>query len=299
MPEACAGACMTIAALLGHVRRQLREAGIEPAALEARHLVGALTGTPPEAFLAHPETLVGASDRRRVLDGLASRLAGMPIGRIIGEREFYGRPFLLGPDTLEPRADSEVLVDAVLEIVRREGLGDSPLRLLDVGTGTGCLLLTLLAELPRATGTGVDIAEGALAVARQNARRLGVASRAEFIARDLLAGVDGCFDILISNPPYIRSGDISGLDIEVREHDPPRALDGGPDGLSFYRRIGSSLQRVVPSGWVVFEVGAGMADAVRHEIDALAVLDPDQDWQVWQDIHGHKRCVAFKTLNRV
>ena len=213
----------------------------------------------------------------------------------------YGRDFKLGPATLEPRPDSEVLIEAALELVVQAGWRDVPLRIIDVGTGSGCLLITLLAELPLATGVGVDIAPEALEVAIRNAQDHDVDGRAQFIQRDMLDGVDvdvgGAFDLLLSNPPYIRTADLADLDLEVREYDPVVALDGGGDGMDFYRRIGSNIERVVPDGWMLFEVGAGMADDVCLEIDVFGGDNRRRDWKVWRDLNGHKRCVAAKTLN--
>lgn len=289
---------MVLEALLDHVRARLRDAGMPDAGREARYLIGALIGVAPEVFLGHPETPVSARDSARVFAGLTQRLAGMPVGRIVGRRSFYGRTFRLGPAILEPRPDSEVLIDAVLEVIGPVVEGQQqPLRIIDVGTGSGCLLITLLAELPFASGVGVDIEIEALGVARQNAQDLGVADRAEFVEGDVLDGVDGEFDVLVSNPPYIRTGELAGLDDEVRLHDPLRALDGGADGLDIYRRIGRDVGRVVPRGWMFFEVGAGMAKAVCHEIDQFAVDNQLRNWRVWPDLHGHGRCVAAKTLN--
>ena len=298
MPDAArAQPPVTLGGLLDHVRTSLRVHGIPDPGREARALIGALTDTSSEAFIGRPETPVPELDRERILSGLARRLEGMPIGRIAGRRTFYGRPFSLGPATLEPRSDSEVLVDATLEVIDASGWRDRAIRLIDVGTGSGCLLITLLAELPLATGVGVDIAPEALDIARSNARQIGVADRATFMQGDALAGIDEVFDVLVSNPPYIATDQIAGLDVEVRAHDPRLALDGGTDGLDIYRRIGRDAVRVVPRGWMLFEVGADMADAVCHEIDQFAVKTPLSDWKLWQDLNGHIRCVAAKTLN--
>ena len=301
MPEASArqplGQPMALAALRDEVRTALREAGFTDAGREARALITALLGLAPETFIGRPETPISAADTARVRAGLTQRLGGMPVGRIAGRRSFYDRTFELGPKTLEPRADSEVLIEAVLEVLEACGETGRPLRIIDVGTGSGCLLITLLAELPHATGVGVDIEAETLEVARRNALALGVADRATFVLGDALAGIDETFDVLVSNPPYIRSAEMAGLDIEVRAHDPVRALDGGTDGLDIYRRIAGRVARVVPRGWLFFEIGAGMAEAVRHEIDQFAVDTPLNDWRVWLDLNGHARCVAAKTLN--
>lgn len=297
MPETPVGQTVALAALLAEVRTSLRDGGFSDAGREARHLITTLLDIAPETFLGHPETPISAADTARVRTGLTQRLGGMPVGRIAGRRSFYDRVFEIGPKTLEPRPDSEVLIEAVLEVVGAAGALQHPLRLIDIGTGSGCLLITLLAELPHATGVGVDIEAETLRVARRNAQALGVADRATFRQGDALAGITETFDVLISNPPYIRSDEIAGLDIEVRDHDPVQALDGGPDGLDIYRRIARDVGRVVPRGWLFFEIGAGMAAAVRHEIDEFAVDTALNDWRVWRDLNGYARCVAAKTLN--
>lgn len=288
---------MTLRDLTGQVRRRLMDVGIELAAREARQLIGALANILPEAFIGHPEQMVSGAVCARVFGGLSKRVQGMPLGRVVGSVEFYGRPFELGPAILEPRADSEVLIDAALEIVHNAGLKSLPLRIVDVGTGSGCLLVTLLAELPDASGVGVDISGDSLVVSRKNAQINGVAGRVEFIEGDALGGVAESFDLLISNPPYIRSADIPNLAIEVRAHDPRPALDGGTDGMEIYRRIAAESERVVPDGWMLFEVGAGMAEGVCHEIDRFCQDNRPRTWKVWQDLNGHTRCVAAKTRN--
>jgi release factor glutamine methyltransferase len=223
----------------------------------------------------------------------------MPIGRIVGVRDFYGRPFLLGPAILEPRPDSEVLIDAALEVVRSTWPTLEPLRIIDVGTGSGCLLTTLLSELPNATGTGVDLSSGAIEVAKKNAEILGVADRARFVVGNGLDNINETFDLLVSNPPYLRTEELAGLDVEVKLHDPPLALDGGVDGLDVYRLIGEKISQVVPYGWMLFEVGAGMAATVCHEIDRFSSDGHGYQWRMWQDLNGHQRCVAARTLNDI
>ncbi|HEX9881107.1 MAG TPA: peptide chain release factor N(5)-glutamine methyltransferase, partial [Hyphomicrobium sp.] len=222
---------------------------------------------------------------------LRRRCAREPVSRILGAREFYGRTFKVTPATLDPRPDSETLIEAALEIVDREGWRTRPLRILDVGTGSGCLLVTLLAELPQASGLGGDISAAALAVAADNARAHGVLSRMQVALHDGLDGIDGPFDLLVCNPPYIASAEIAELSPEVRAHDPRHALDGGPDGMAVYRAVMSDLPRVMSHGWVLFEVGAGQADALSRLIcDTLpGVRTP---LQTWKDLGGHVRCVA-------
>src|SRR5262249_44131133 len=148
-----------------------------------------------------------------------------PVSRILGRRDFYGRTFAITSATLDPRPDSEILITATLELVREDGLADKPPRIIDIGTGSGCLLLTLLAELPAATGLGTDISQAALDAARANALAMGLAERAEWLQADALEGVPGGFHIVVTNPPYIRTGEIPELEPEVRSFDPVQALD--------------------------------------------------------------------------
>jgi release factor glutamine methyltransferase len=276
------------------VQRRLGDAGIADAGREARRLVAQVAGVAPEAVIGRPETPLDAACQGAIEAAVEKRIEGMPIGRIVGERAFYGREFGLNEATLEPRADSETVIDAVLEIVAKTGLGDRPLRIIDVGTGTGCLLVTLLAELPLATGLGIDLAPRALVAAQANAERHGVAERADFAISDALEEVSGLFDILVSNPPYIRSDEIAGLDDEVRLHDPVLALDGGLDGLDVYRKIAGRLESVVPHGWAFLEIGAGMRHAVCTAVEEM--VGRRMDWRVWHDLNGLERCVACQTL---
>jgi release factor glutamine methyltransferase len=185
-------------------------------------------------------------------------------------------------------------------VVREERRDRSALRILDVGTGTGCLLLTLLCELPGAAGTGTDISPAALAVARANADRLGVVQRASWLTADVLETVPGDFHVLVSNPPYVRRADIAHLDPEVCNFDPAIALDGGPDGLAFYRRMAPGIARAVPDGWALLEVGFDQADAVASIVsEGIAAADAEvAELRIGRDVAGKRRCVALKTRGR-
>jgi release factor glutamine methyltransferase len=213
------------------------------------------------------------------------------VARITGAREFYGRSFMLGKDTLDPRPDTETLIEAVLDIVREQRWQEKPLKLLDLGTGTGCILVTLLAELPQATGLGTDISPGALAVAAVNARTQRVSSRAAFIAADWLYAISGKFDLILSNPPYIAAGEIAGLTKEVADHDPRLALDGGPDGLEAYRRIATRARdALIEDGCLLVEIGPGQEEDVAT-ILARAGLDPKRS-EGRRDLAGRPRVVV-------
>ena len=284
---------LTLREAIAHLARLLSDAGIEDPARDARYLVLGTLGLSGTDLMRAPERRLSEAEGQRIGAAALRRVAREPVSRILGERGFFGRTFAVTPATLDPRPCTETVIEAVLEIAQAQGWRDAPVRILDIGTGTGALLLTLLAELPRAQGVGTDISDGALATAEANAVRLGLADRAEFLNRDGLDGLDGRFDILVSNPPYIPSGDIAGLDPEVREFDPRTALDGGADGLVFYRAFAAGAQRVVPNGWVFVEVGAGQAEDVARLFSAGGGTDV----RLWHDLGGHARCVAMKTQN--
>lgn len=280
-------------ATVARVTSALRSAGFENADREARWLVESALGLDPISRQVARGMALNPAQQGRIEAVLARRLRHEPLSRIEGERAFYGRPFTITPATLDPRPDSETIIDAVKDLVRDEGWFGRPLRILDIGTGSGCLLVTLLAELEGATGTGTDIDPAALDAARSNALRHGVAARAEWIVARSLQGIRGPFDLVVSNPPYIRSSDIALLDPEVRDFDPHGALDGGVDGLAVYREIAQGLVGVVPRGWVIVEAGAGQAG------DIAAVLRDGAgkraEIRLWKDLGGHTRCVAART----
>ncbi|AMJ63166.1 peptide chain release factor N(5)-glutamine methyltransferase [Bosea sp. PAMC 26642] len=262
---------------------RFRVAGIESAAVDARWLVeAALKDLPEDLHVLDRATL----DR---LDDLAARrLAGEPVWRIVGEREFWGLPFKLSPETLEPRPDSETIVEAALEAL--DPRRDEPLAILDLGTGTGCLLIALLSEYGGARGIGIDMSGQACATARGNAERNGVAARASFRKGNWTEGLDEAFDLVVSNPPYIPAGDIAGLSREVREHDPRLALDGGQDGLDAYRALARGLPGVLsPRGIVVLEIGAGQADDVIAIMNLAGFVHQGGR----HDLGGHLRALIF------
>jgi release factor glutamine methyltransferase len=293
MPEDASAQALTVKEVLRQATVDLNRAGIEGAGNDARRLLSAALGLSGAQILARPERSLSRAEVDGFKCFIARRVAREPVSRILGEREFYGRSFAISPATLDPRADSETLIDATLELVIHEGWQTRPLRILDVGAGSGCLLLTLLAELPGAVGVGTDLSLEALKTARANALRLGLEGRAHFLAGDLLEAVRGTFDILISNPPYVRSSQIAQLEPEVREHDPIAALDGGVDGFSCLRRLIAHADGVVPAGWVVFEAGPGQADRVIKLLAARGL----RTVRVHRDVAGRRRCVAARTRN--
>jgi len=270
--------------------RALRDVGVETPALDARLLLCLATGLTHEALIAHGQEPIAPEEAGRLAGYVTRRLDGEPVSRIKGTRDFYGRDFLIDACTLDPRPDTETLVDAALDMIAQNGWKDRPLKLLDLGTGSGCILLTLLAELPQAEGVGIDVSEGALRVAGENARRLGVAPRARFLAADWLDGVEGQFDLIVSNPPYIPSPEIAGLGREVAVYDPRPALDGGADGLDAYRRIaGGAGPFLAPGGQLLVEIGATQADAVLALLRE-AGFGVDEASVRW-DLGGRPRCI--------
>lgn len=271
----------------------LRGACVETPELDARLLLCHAAGLTPEAYVAVPDTLLNEDDASRFDAMLARRLEGEPVSRIIGTKEFYDRTFAVDRHTLDPRPDTETLIDAVLDTLRREDRREERLRILDLGTGTGCILLTLLAELPFARGVGSDVSAGALDIARRNARELGVGNRASFVAGDWLEPIEGSFDIVLSNPPYIASAEIAGLSREV-SYDPLLSLDGGADGLQAYRRIVSGVGRVLYSGGLVFlEIGKTQGEAVLGLLRDSG-LKIDAGRSVWTDLGGRQRSVGAR-----
>ena len=262
----------------------LRAAGIAAAGLEARLLLEGSLGT----RALDPERALDAAAAATFAGYLQRRAAGEPVWRILGEREFWGLTFRLSPATLEPRPDSETIVEAALaQLGARRG--DS-LSLLDLGTGTGCLLVALLSECPQARGLGVDLSEEACRTAAGNAMLNGVAARASFRKGSWAEGLAGAFDLIVSNPPYIPTAEIATLSTEVREHDPLLALDGGADGLGPYRIFARSLPALLaPGGFIVFEIGAGQ----KNDVVAIMAAGGLELRGSRHDLGGHERALIF------
>ena len=283
-----------MAEAIRRVTRALERAGVESPSRDARLLVAEATGLDAARLIAEPDRSLAQVERRRLADFVEQRCAREPVSRIMGCREFYGRDFAISPAVLDPRPDSETLIETALALAEEEGWRARPIRILDVGTGSGCLLITLLAELSAAGGVGTDLSVEALEVAAYNAARHGVASRARFEVRRSLEGIEEHFDMVVCNPPYISSQEIAMLAPEVRDHDPRAALDGGADGLNVYREVIPALSRVVPSGWVLFEVDAAQADAVAELLTTISGLQGSTGIRSASDLGGHVRCVAAK-----
>jgi len=249
---------------IDEVARRLAAAGIAEARREARLLAGKAAGLDSATAIAHPERKLSPEEIERLAGYARRREAREPISRILGWREFWSLRFALGPETLDPRPDSETLVAAALESARSVSITRAkPLSVVDLGTGSGCLLLALLSELPNAQGLGIDISRGALATAAANAGSLGLASRARFQWGDWGSGVKERFDLILCNPPYIPAGEVAGLAPEVAKFDPILALSGGADGLDVYRRLSRELPPLLSQGGrAIVEIGVGQGAPV-------------------------------------
>jgi release factor glutamine methyltransferase len=294
MGEFAPGPAATLAKASAAAARLLRQGGIGTPDLDARLLLCDATGLSHEAYVAQGGEVLHPEAAARFAASIDRRLRGEPVSRILGCREFYGRPFRIDANTLDPRPDTETLVEAALQVVDREGWRERPLRLLDLGTGSGCILITLLAELPMAIGVGVDVSLPALALGRDNARALGVGQRASFVASDWLDAVSGNFDLVVANPPYIATADIGGLAREVAAHDPLPALDGGHDGLDAYRRILPRLRQLLQKGAIVlFETGADQTEAVQGLLGDAGLKAAQGEW-LWRDLAARPRVVGAR-----
>jgi release factor glutamine methyltransferase len=281
-----------------HARRALaarfKAAGIDSAELDARLLVGAALRLDLTGLITSADRVL-VSDESVYLESLAKRrLNGEPVARILGQKEFWGLPLKLSAATLVPRPDTETVVELALEIVRASSLRTK--RIADIGTGTGAILLALLHELPDAFGVGTDISLDALATGRRNAADLGLASRAGFIACNYAAALNGPFELIVSNPPYIPTRAVAGLAIEVRDFDPLAALDGGADGLDAYRAlIPQAADSLAPGGALVVEGGQGQAPQIEALMTAadLSVHYPPK-----ADLAGIPRAISGLKMPR-
>jgi len=264
---------------------RLQAAGVEGPRRDARLLLARVLGVNIEAILAHPEQPLTPPQCAAFEALVARRTEREPLSRILGEREFWGLSLRISAATLDPRPDSETLVEAVLERLPTRSEACS---ILDLGTGSGCLLLALLMELPHATGLGVDFDPAAIETARGNAQRLGLAGRARFAAGNWGEAVSGGWKAIVSNPPYITESAIDSLAPEVALYEPRRALDGGSDGLSAYRSLAPQLRRLLaPDGVAVLEIGEGQAASVEDLLAAAGLVS----WGRRRDLAGFDRCV--------
>ncbi|WP_319774275.1 peptide chain release factor N(5)-glutamine methyltransferase [Breoghania sp.] len=282
----------TLGAAYRRMRNALREAGFETPDLDARLLAADVVGIAANRIVLEEDRRLNAEEVCRLNAHLAARLSHRPVGRILGKREFWGLEFSLSPETLEPRPDTETLVETALDLVAAQALASAPLRILDLGTGTGAILISLLHELPHAWGLASDIQPGALETARRNAIANGVDGRAAFVCMSWMDAVDGPWDLIVSNPPYIRSAVIDDLDEDVRAHDPMLALDGGEDGLAPYRiLVQQGFEALSGEGAaLILEIGFDQG----REVSDLCRLAGFANVMIRQDLAGCDRVVVAR-----
>lgn len=286
----------TVEAARRALTAQFESAGIESASLDSRLLIGHIFGLDLTGLITSAQRQLTENESKRLEDATRRRLAGEPVARIVGEKEFWGLPLKLSAATLVPRPDTETVVELALELLRADGATNRPLRIADLGTGSGAILLALLSELPMAQGFGTDISEQALQTATDNAAGVGLAARTTFIACDYASELSGPFDLIVSNPPYIRAADIADLAVEVREHDPRAALDGGADGFDAYRALIPQAAGLLPPGGIlIVEAGEGQSGLING-LMTLAGLVPTGAPKA--DLGGIPRAVAARKMPR-
>jgi release factor glutamine methyltransferase len=279
-----------LGALYREARERLIEAGIENAALDARLLVEHFTGASRTDAVADPGREIGAEAVKAVREAVSRRIAHEPVHRILGRREFYGLDLALSPATLEPRPDTETLVELCLPFLEEKAAAGHGCRILDLGAGTGAIALALLFRIPEATALGVDISAEALETALSNADVSGMKDRYDGMMSDWFEAVNGDFTLIVSNPPYIRALEIAALPPEVRDHDPVRALDGGPDGLDAYRRIAAGANRhLEEDGRVAVEIGFDQRRDVTGIFEACGFAEERSA----KDLGGNERALMF------
>ena len=280
----------TLADALADARRHFAAAGIVDAGGDARVLVAGLLGLSSTDLITGGGRVLTGEEQARIEDAVARRVAREPVHRILGHRAFLNLDLLLSPETLEPRPDTEILVETLLPFARKMVAERGACRILDLGTGTGAICLALLDLVPGATGVGADVSAGALETARRNAHVNGVADRFETVESDWFSAVGGAFDIIVSNPPYIVRSVMETLEDEVRLHDPALALDGGPDGLDAYRVIAAgAAEHLRDGGLVAFEIGHDQKD----QVTAIMAAEGFARIDAVRDLGGNDRALVF------
>lgn len=276
----------TIAALLQDARKALFDADIELSALDARLLFQAASGLTHEELIAEPNLVLADDKISKFKNFIERRLNHEPVTRIMGMREFYGRTFQVSPAVLDPRADTETIIELTLQLLDAE-----PKRILDLGTGSGAIAVTLLAERLNWSGIAVDLSADAIEIAKTNTNSIGVAQRLAFHNAAWFNGIAEKFDLIVSNPPYIPHLEIFELVLEVQNYDPHISLDGGNDGLEAYRAIASgAADHLNAKGLVILEIGAGQSADVTEIFVGHGFELTDQKY----DLGGHLRALAFK-----
>lgn len=274
------------------MRAAFRAAGLDTADLDARLLAAKVMEIEPHQLVTGGDVPLTSDQSQRLTQATWERVNGMPVHRILGAREFYGLRLGLSPATLEPRPDTETLIDAVLPFIRSTVMVKGSCHIVDLGIGTGAIGLALLAECPEAQCLGVDVSADAVATALENARSLGLLARYTALTGDWLSGIEAQFDLIVSNPPYIPTAHLACLSREVIDHDPVLALDGGPDGLSAYRTIAAQARdRLEHGGLLALEIGAGQ----RVSVAALFLACGFELAGVIADLGGVDRVLLFKS----
>jgi release factor glutamine methyltransferase len=293
--------------LLAEAEAELRNQGIATPRLDAEALLAHTLATDRAHLFMRLSSLLTHAEQEAFQRNLERRARREPLAYITGEREFWSRNFRVAPDVLIPRPETEVLVETTLRLVAQSTVGDpqspipnpqSPIRVVDVGTGSGCIAISLAKELPATELWAIDVSETALAIALANARRHDVEKRIRFLQSDLFSAIsenEQSFDLIVSNPPYVVHSDLAVLQPEVRDWEPREALDGGKDGLGFYRRlVKESLAYLRPGGWLVMELGAGQGPAVTRLIQAQSNFQESfrvQDYAGLERVIAARRCV--------
>jgi release factor glutamine methyltransferase len=286
----------TVRECLAEAASRLAAAGCDEAQVDARRLICATLRAQPASLIADPDRRLAPDELATFTAMIHRRLAREPVSRILGTRDFYGRTFEISPAVLDPRPDTETIVEVALSLLAAAG-AKSP-RILDIGTGSGAILLTLLAEMPEATGLGIDVSEAALAMAEKNALALGLTGRARLERGDLYAALPANYDLWVSNPPYIPTQEIATLDPEVEKFDPVLALDGGTDGLDAYRAIVAAAVSprdvALRPRWVVLEAGAGQSAEIVDLAAGFGADPKSEQISLHRDLGGHVRCVVLQ-----
>jgi release factor glutamine methyltransferase len=279
---------ITIRDALHDATRRLMTAGIPQPQLDARLLLAHAMNAPGERFYGREDAPMPLEPRAAFEAAVLRRLNREPVSRVLGSRGFWSLEFELNEATLDPRPDSETLIEAVLDHIEPR---EAPIRVLDLGTGTGCLLLSVLSEFPRARGTGVDIAPDCVAIARRNAKANDLEDRASFQVGNWDDDLGAIFDVILCNPPYIPTSVVPTLEPEVAVHDPPRALDGGADGLDCYRDLASRFNRILAeNGHIFLEIGHDQ----RSDVSTIMAASGLRNLSTRADLAGHDRCLVLK-----
>ena len=273
--------------------QELKAAGVESSGYEIRLLLGAALGVEASALM-FGEVEMGEAQKHKFCEFLEKRKRYMPVDKILGRRGFYKYDFKVSENVLSPRPDTEILVEEVIEKIKQQGKEEG--KILELGVGSGCIICSVLAEFKDLRGVGVDISSKALDVAKENAKNLGVDGRVDFclgdwFAKDFLSLLGAGYDVLLSNPPYIKSEEINTLDEEVKKYDPLKALDGGLDGLDSYRQIAKLAPSLVKkSGYILLEVGEGQARDVAQIFNKEGFVIEE----IKKDLSSTERCVILK-----